>query len=371
MVEKGVTEDEWTKFDTLNQNKLNPEDTNSLIEIIKTQENDCQANFKEHLLKITDVVERNKIPMMEFGKPLELNVLSEVLGIVFYRVKAYIQESYPNSKHYEDFLIQNIICTIKEHLLKEEETRATNFHLSLLLHASCAFIDTHSDKACWRGITIITENFSITEHSLKSVKEVPEIKKVIDRVNQEFTKIYGSKGFHEGLEELIQKYNLEKQINLEDALEYIRTKLPIKNVIWVENGSICGMAGINNTIYISLIYMSPKHIQVEQIIYVISTKLHEDAHQLLRYALQDFGVLSPRLVGLKEHFGYEMGYHFEKILFGAIIISFGRADSILASNWEKKGVLNQDEILRQEAFIQFINPYLSGICPLPIFRFYK
>ena len=115
------------------------------------------------------------------------------------------------------------------------------------------------------------------------------------------------------------------------------------------------MIGMNNKIFINLEdktmeYKEKKDkLMKDQEYKTKLTKLilHEGAHQLLRLVRNDFGTLTPReeKTDMKvENQGMELGYRFEEIIFGSVIIIPSEATAILEfDKWKEKLPILPDE----------------------------
>ena len=397
---------EVAKYIELSAKALDSEAVRILTDIIKDKitgkDWEKADKFLEEIKNInqSNIIESTKIdPIADLQANLE-----QIISIVFYRMKVLMDEQEPLLIQVNKFSKISIItyvqvmCTII--FDKNSSDNMINFYSSLLLHISRTFIETLSKESIELGMFImlktinrIKENTSfLTCDNLEN-----ETKILVDETDEFLQDIYDSSAYEDSLKELFNEYNLGEDI--EKVKGYIKS-LDKTSWIWVKDASFQGMIGMKNKIFINLEDKTTEYKEKEDKLmkdqkYKIKEEdadkimkkqayktkltkliLHEGAHQLLRFVRNDFGSLTPReeKAGMKvENQGMELGYRFEEIIFGSVIIFPDEATAILdKKKWDKKlPILAEEKITYQKKRYYCINTYLSGICAKEFFeRFY-
>ena len=355
----------------------------------------------EEIKKInqSNIIESTKIDPIA---GLQAN-LEQIISIVFYRMKVLMDDQEPLLIQVNKFSKISIItyvqvmCTII--FDKNSSDNMINFYSSLLLHISRTFIETLSKKSIKLGMFIMlnsTDKIKEDTSFLTYDNLDKEIQSLFDETDKFLQYIYDSSAYEDSLKELFNEYNLGEDI--EKVKGYIKS-LDKNRWIWVKDASFQGMIGMNNKIFINLEDKTTEYKEKEDKLmkdqkYKIKEEdadkimkkqayktkltkliLHEGAHQLLRFVRNDFGTLTPReeKAGMKvENQGMELGYRFEEIIFGSVIIFPDEATAILdKKKWKEKPILAKEKITYQKKRYYCINTYLSGICSKEFFeRFY-
>ncbi len=360
-LDKEIIQQFWISFDVAPTQQTFDTLFSSLLNTCQVQHHPFTIGKQGQLPQIKDPL---KVPSFLFRE-----YFNDVLQVVLYRlIILYFRE---DALEEERLLAKRYLSIVLEAIAKEETSlEKLLYFTALILNNSRSYIDDNV-SAIIRGNQTMKANMGVTVVTREEVRMKPYYYMIFEALNKVHC-IYNTKGFRYKLKVFLQEYqfNVSDQ-NLDELLKLLKESL--YKIRWLDNCFFYGMAGINLQTYLSLTAVE-KHFKINQRnlwlaqktinSFIIATKLHEDAHHLIRIQQNNFLALTPR----KER-QWEAGYSFELRLFGAVISNYERTDGIdNLEIWEViKGqpLLGAQDIESQKTYYDSINFYSSGICAMP------
>eukprot|EP01022_Parablepharisma_sp_SALTPOND_P005290 TRINITY_DN122085_c0_g1_i1.p1 TRINITY_DN122085_c0_g1~~TRINITY_DN122085_c0_g1_i1.p1 ORF type:complete len:435 (-),score=21.34 TRINITY_DN122085_c0_g1_i1:112-1416(-) len=217
------------------------------------------------------------------------------------------------------------------------------FFCTLIFHCSRGFIDP-DEEAIRRAGDILNGNEAAEVLTLNRVNPSTMNVETVAAAFDILKKIYRSRRFREGCTQFCREYSIPI-VSVDQCIEYVAANL--NNVVWVKEGHFYGMCGMKNVIYLGLkepkMFSNLQGFTRSEIIeiqkaYIVSTKLHEDAHEILRAFKGDFCSMTQE--NEVTHEILEGGYRMEKILFGAVVSLPEKARELLnIESWDQADLL--------------------------------
>ena len=286
-----------------------------------------------------------------------------VIQIISYRLGVLMKEL-KVTEAYKLVAKTEVFFNLRRIVLNKESLSVSFFHATLLLNVSRSFID--GDEPLKRGYGILdkSKNAFIVDENTKT-DEMQELKRYTNKGIKLLEEIYDTKYFQSKIPKLYEEYGLEYEP--EEASHLINLlKSSLKKIIWVGNSPFAGMIGVYFSTYLGQTKIQELSVGKDRenaiVTYIISTKLHEDGHHLIRFKQDNFLSLAQRGESV-----WEAGYKFEEILFGAAISDYTKIGTAITDlmNWRQPlydQLLNTGQIDSQKALYPKMNFTLSRIC---------